>query len=148
MQSLRRDCSPRNVLYFSFKVAWECFKFNFAEAYSETGWTPKMELFAKIVNCFKPLTIFAKSSILDVRVGCVYASNLDWLGDLYKDTILLFFCWFLIQNKYTSVNNKCLVFSRIVNFYSRHSWHPTWYYMDGLIKLSHILVFFQLDTIR
>ena len=28
-----------------------------------------MELFAKIVNGFQPLTIFAKCSILDVRLG-------------------------------------------------------------------------------
>ena len=36
-----------------------------ADAYSESSQTSKMELFAKIVNDQKPLTIFAKSSISD-----------------------------------------------------------------------------------
>ena len=35
---------------------------NIPEAYKE----PTMELFAKILNSFQPLTIFAKSSVLDV----------------------------------------------------------------------------------
>ena len=39
------------------------------EAYSEPSGTSKMEFFAKIVNGWKPLTIFAKSSILDIRLG-------------------------------------------------------------------------------
>ena len=34
-----------------------------------------MELFAKIVNGLRPLTIFAKSSMLDVRRGYEYASE-------------------------------------------------------------------------
>ena len=33
-----------------------------------------MELFAKIVNGFKSLTILAKSFILDIRLGPEYAS--------------------------------------------------------------------------
>ena len=36
-----------------------------ADAYSESSQTSKMELFAKILNDQKPLTIFAKSSISD-----------------------------------------------------------------------------------
>ena len=36
-----------------------------ADAYSESSQTSKMELFAKIDNDQKPLTIFAKSSISD-----------------------------------------------------------------------------------
>ena len=35
-------------------------------AYSEPRETSKMECFAKVVNGFQPLTIFAKCSILDV----------------------------------------------------------------------------------
>ena len=35
-----------------------------------------MEFFAKIANVWKPLIIFAKSSILDIRLGFEYASNL------------------------------------------------------------------------
>ena len=34
-----------------------------------------MEIFAKIVNGFQPLTIFAKSCILDVLQGSEYASG-------------------------------------------------------------------------
>ena len=34
-----------------------------------------MEHFAKIVNGFNPLTIFAKRSILDIRLGSEYASD-------------------------------------------------------------------------
>ena len=34
-----------------------------------------MGLFAKIVNGFQPLTVFAKSSILDVRLGFKYVSE-------------------------------------------------------------------------
>ena len=36
--------------------------------------TSKMELFAKIINGFQLLNIFAKISILDVRLGFEYAS--------------------------------------------------------------------------
>ena len=36
------------------------------EAYSQPSRTSKIELFAKIVNGFQSLTIFAKSFILDV----------------------------------------------------------------------------------
>ena len=37
-----------------------------SEVYSEPNQTSEMELSAKIVNGFQPLTIFAESSILDV----------------------------------------------------------------------------------
>ena len=40
-----------------------------AEAYSEPCQTCKMERLAKIVNCYKLLTITGKSSILDVWLG-------------------------------------------------------------------------------
>ena len=40
-----------------------------SKAYSEPSRTSKMELFAKIANCFQPLTIF----ILDVRQESEYA---------------------------------------------------------------------------
>ena len=40
-----------------------------------------MKLFAKIANDWEPLTIFVKSSILDVRLGSEYASEflLVWM---------------------------------------------------------------------
>ena len=39
------------------------------EAYSKHSRASKVELFTKIINWFQPLTIFIKSSMLDVRVG-------------------------------------------------------------------------------
>ena len=39
---------------------------SFAESYEGLYQTSKMKLFTKIVNSYKPLTIFQKSSILDV----------------------------------------------------------------------------------
>ena len=46
----------------------------FLEAYSEACQTSKMELFAKTINGWKSLTIFAKISILDVWQGSEYTS--------------------------------------------------------------------------
>ena len=48
--------------------------------YSDSRRTSKMELIAKIVNGLKPLTTFAISSILDVRLGPEYI--LVWLCTL------------------------------------------------------------------
>ena len=47
------------------------------EAYSKPSQTSKLELFAKTVNGFKPLTIFAKSSTLHVHMDSEYASEKD-----------------------------------------------------------------------
>ena len=43
-------------------------------AYSEPCQTTNMEYFAKIVNDFQRLAIFAKRSILDIWEGCEYAN--------------------------------------------------------------------------
>ena len=45
------------------------------EVYSEPCQMSKMELFAKIVNDWKPLTISAKSSFLDVWQGSAHDSD-------------------------------------------------------------------------
>ena len=45
-----------------------------SEAYSESCQKSKMELFVKIVNGLKPLTVFKKSSILDAWQGSEYVS--------------------------------------------------------------------------
>ena len=45
------------------------------EANSESSQTSEMEFFVKTVTGWKPLTILAKSSILDVSVGSEYASE-------------------------------------------------------------------------
>ena len=44
------------------------------EEYWEPSQTSKMKLFVQIVNGLQPLTIFAKSSILDIWVGTEYAT--------------------------------------------------------------------------
>ena len=46
-----------------------------SEAYPEQSQTSKMELFVKIVKSWNLLTIFKKSSILDVRLCSEYASE-------------------------------------------------------------------------
>ena len=43
------------------------------ESHSEPSQTIKMEVFAKIVDSFLPLTLSAKSSILDSSLGSEYA---------------------------------------------------------------------------
>ena len=47
---------------------------NEPEAYLETLSNPTRELFRKIVNSCKSLTIFAKSSFVDIQLGAKYAS--------------------------------------------------------------------------
>ena len=49
----------------------------FAEAYSESCQTSKMEIFVKIVKGLKPLIAFAKNSFLDVPQDSDYASVLQ-----------------------------------------------------------------------
>ena len=48
-----------------------------SEMYSDPYHTCKWEIFTKIVHGFHPLTIFAKSSLLDVWWKCEYASDAD-----------------------------------------------------------------------
>ena len=61
MEILRKDSIT------GFRVA--------SDEYSEPSRTSKLELFSKIVNGWKPLTIFAESFILDVRLGSEYVSE-------------------------------------------------------------------------
>ena len=46
----------------------------YVEVNSEPSQTSNMDLFAKIINGWKTLTIFAKRSILDIWLGSEYAS--------------------------------------------------------------------------
>ena len=45
------------------------------EAYTEPSQISKMESFAETVDAFQALTIFEKSSILDISLGSEYASE-------------------------------------------------------------------------
>ena len=49
----------------------------FADTYSGLCQTSKMEYFAKIVKSWKPLTTFAKRSILDGAQGPEYSSDME-----------------------------------------------------------------------
>ena len=49
----------------SITKLFSCILIRDPKPYSEPYQTSKMESFAKIVNGFQPLTIFAKSSIID-----------------------------------------------------------------------------------
>ena len=59
-----------------------------SETYPEPWKTSEMELFAKIVNCFQPLTISVKSSISNVWQGSEYTSEIRLKS-------FLFFCYFV-----------------------------------------------------
>ena len=50
------------------------------KAFSKPSQTSKVQTFAEIVNSKQPLTIFAKSNILDVRMGSEYASTSSFPG--------------------------------------------------------------------
>ena len=60
-----------------------------AEVYSEPSWTYKIELFAKMFNSWKSLTIFTKNSILDVRLGSECASLLQFLNVNFEEKIFV-----------------------------------------------------------
>ena len=53
-----------------------------SDAHSEPSEASKMEVFAKIVSNWKPLTVFIKSSMLDVWLGSEYASKTKIFTDI------------------------------------------------------------------
>ena len=68
--------------------------------YSEPIQTSKMEIFAKIVGCIQPLTVFAKLHILDVSQayeGCSHKSK-QTPGGL----------WFISQKNRTAISADVL----------------------------------------
>ena len=73
---------------FTQKFAKQIFCDTPAEAYSEPSRTSKMGLFTKIVNGWKPLNIFAKRSIVDVRQGSESVSDLCLLNHKLTDLSL------------------------------------------------------------
>ena len=46
------------------------------EVHPKTNQTSKIEFFGKLVTDVQPLTFFPKSSILDILLGCEYASEI------------------------------------------------------------------------
>ena len=67
-----QNCVLKCQTYFTFLALTSNLP---SVSYSETCQTCKMEYFAKIVNGFETLTIFAKRSVLDVWQGFEYASS-------------------------------------------------------------------------
>ena len=70
------------------------------KAYSETYQTPKMELFVKIVDGWRPIAIFAKSSIWDAWQGSEYASRVTWF-------VCFRFCLGFFKQNCNSITMKC-----------------------------------------
>ena len=65
-------------------IIWRKKQILSSKVYPEPCQTSKMELFAKIINSFQPLTIILKSFILDVWHGYEYASTSGgeyWVSD-------------------------------------------------------------------
>ena len=54
-----------HILIYIYSFQWSACYDRTYEIYSEPNQRSKMELFARFVNDFRPLTIFAKISILD-----------------------------------------------------------------------------------
>ena len=87
----------------------------YADAYSEPSRISKMELLAKRVNGWNllttvkgwnPLTVFAKSPILNVRLGSEYVfdtSLMNFFSGLFNFSSVLvnlfFFCWFVWRRR-------------------------------------------------
>ena len=71
----RIKCSRNNYLYSARKNL--LVRTEYPEAYLEPCQASKMELFVEIVNDWKPWTIFAKSSILNILQGSKHASGIS-----------------------------------------------------------------------
>ena len=63
-----------------------------AQLHSEPSQTSKMELFVKMLNDWKPLTIFVKSFILDVWLGCEYTCEMFWYFAITLSRFVKHFC--------------------------------------------------------
>ena len=72
--------------------------------------TTKMELLAKIINSWKPLTIFVKSFILDIWQDSEYTS-----GHCAKKSWIVSKTWPKWTNKSTSTTSFCYLW--FLNFY-------------------------------
>ena len=90
-------CCHQNINQFAKKIP---------EAHSEPTRTYKMELFAKIVTTFQRLTIFGKSSILDIWLGFEYTSE-----SRYKNNFSTFSLIIKRLIKTTETVIECVLFS-------------------------------------
>ena len=68
-ENLWRTAVKNTTLYLFSKLLY-------TEAHQQPCQTSKMKVFANIVNVFKPLTIFAKTFILDVWQGSEHTSGI------------------------------------------------------------------------
>ena len=65
-KTLREDANVLSHREMTGNIITGTFYGRAAEAYSKPNRMSKMEAFAKILNCFQPLSVLAKSFILDV----------------------------------------------------------------------------------
>ena len=96
------NVAPQGITFFVVLS-----EYNSSETHLEPSQTSKMEFFAKIVNGWKLLNNFAKSSILVVSQGFEYAAN------------MLLNQWHIYSYYYTvsdsnSISVSCLISSRLV----------------------------------
>ena len=69
----------------------------YSKVYSEPSQVSEMKLFEKIVNSWKPLTIFSESSILCVWLGSAYAFGIVVLFKCSNFHSELFTIWYTIH---------------------------------------------------
>ena len=98
-------CCHQNINHFAKKIP---------EGHSEPIRTYKMEPFAKIVTTFQPLTIFGKSSILDIWLGFEYASESKYKNNNKK-----------ADQNYRNSHRMCSVFLWILRNFSEHLFYIT-----------------------
>ena len=87
---------------------------NIAEVYSESSQTCKIELYVKMVNSWKSLTIFAKNSILDVWLGSEYACLLKFWNVNFEEKI------FVLVDLHLGRSSN--VFRTLSNIYDGNFW--------------------------
>ena len=113
-------CSLPNIFYWKSSIPyWYWFPSETtAKTHSELTQTSKMKVFAKVVNCWEPITNLIKSSIVDVWLDQEYASvSVSFLAEKGRGRYFtVHFASFLCNRK-----KVCLVISYISFFHSRTS---------------------------
>ena len=130
--------------------------------YSEPCQTPKIECFVQIVNSFQSLTIFAKSSILDIWLGSEYVAALQGLGLSLSLSIIQFWlrlipCFFAAHspagNHMFKVNNRntrkrCEICSKLtIKTPEQRQWRRSGVFIVNFEHISHLALVFLLLTL-
>ena len=121
-----------------------------SEGYSEPCQTSKMDVFAKIVNGFSSLTIFAESSVLDVWQESEFASEASknlwksstsavWQGFEFTFVLII-----LAKQFPNCLLNLINIFHHISVLYTVKS---TWPYVQHIWLIMKILIGFRKESI-